>query len=928
MGEGTGTDPSGVYATSDGGKTWRPLSGKVSPGWLAADFLNPDAGILVGTLGTWALAMEGKIVASPRFERLGIRGLYDVILNEERGGWLVGDGGLVLQTKNSGLFWQTPETPLADGIQNAFDFRTVCCRGEKVWVAGQPGSAVWHSANAGQSWEKQVTGQAVPLARLHFSSDNRGWGVGALGTVLKTDDGGKTWKAVRGGGRRLALMALFGNTSQVSLGLIADLSGEAGYRSLISVIARDDEAAGVTEAELSARLDDAMTTAGGSASQIGWQLPLIIPGLERDSDRLIADWNRRTENRLEENLTGALVRQIRTWRPSVLVIQQPETGNALAKLIGEMALRAVGQAADSTRFLEHQELAGLEPWQVQKVFVRLPQGSSGHVNIDPFRYLAQIGESANMIVAKAEGLFREQADLKPVREAYRLARSQWVEGEEPTFAGGFFGGISIPSGTAARRAAQNIDDSNLEARQKNARRQRDFAAICEQMLVDDRRAGKMVAELSRAVRGMSDAQAAWQMTHLAEQYQAIGQWQLAEMTLIELVEKYPDQPAALRAMQCLVQLWASGEVTWRRLRESSTLQRLEQNQGAAITQAGLQQAAERLRKQERKRNRTIFDPDEETQSEKPAVVAAGAPAQGRDMAGEGRIFRKDLDQKYHAWQLRALKMAKDLERRDAALAAEPAVQFPLAAIHRQRTAFLKSDDIYRRYAAQAAGTPWALAAEGELWLTNPATIPTGSTAACGYTMARPVIDGILSDRCWLAGTEMPLFSSTRKRNEEGPHVEAKLCYDDQYLYFAASVPRAKGMRTDGPTAGGERRYDEDLSDFDRIVLSLDVDRDYVTSFNFAIDQRGCTAESCWHDASWNPRWFVAVGGDKTHWRVEAAIPLDELTFVALQRGSAWGVGITRIIPAIGIESWTQPSTSTIRPETFGVLRFDAPGDPR
>src|SRR5207249_2675971 len=135
-----------------------------------------------------------------------------------------------------------------------------------------------------------------------------------------------------------------------SLGLIAEQSGDSGYRSLVAVVARHGAPGAASETDQNARFDDAVTSAGGSASLTGWQLPLLIPGLERDAARLVADWNRRTENRLEEILIGALVRQIRTWRPSVLVIPQPETGNALVRLIGEAALKAVEQAADATRF--------------------------------------------------------------------------------------------------------------------------------------------------------------------------------------------------------------------------------------------------------------------------------------------------------------------------------------------------------------------------------------------------------------------------------------------------------------------------------------------------------------------------------------------------------------------------------------------------
>jgi hypothetical protein len=198
---------------------------------------------------------------------------------------------------------------------------------------------------------------------------------------------------------------------------------------------------------------------------------------------------------------------------------------------------------------------------------------------------------------------------------------------------------------------------------------------------------------------------------------------------------------------------------------------------------------------------------------------------------------------------------------------------------------------------------------------------------CGFAPARPILDGLLTDPCWQDAAELPLVASGRDRKEGKRQALAMLCYDAEYLYFAASLPRVKGVRTDGPLAG-DRRHDEDLSDFDRVLFSLDIERDYVTSFDFAVDQRGCTAESCWRDASWDPRWFVAVSGDKTHWRIEAAIPLDELTPLNPQRGSAWGLGIRRIIPAVGVESWTQPATAVNRPENFGLLRFDAPGDPR
>jgi hypothetical protein len=335
----------------------------------------------------------------------------------------------------------------------------------------------------------------------------------------------------------------------------------------------------------------------------------------------------------------------------------------------------------------------------------------------------------------------------------------------------------------------------------------------------------------------------------------------------------------------------------------------------------------RLQKQARGPNSSVFDDNDNVADDSSSDEPEPQPAPGASVTSDSRIVHKDLDQKFRFWQSRALKMAKAIERRDAAMAGEPSVQFPLAAIHRQRTSFLKSDEIYRRHVGQEFATPWSQAAAGEIWLSNSLSPPAGPVTPCGFTPSRPVLDGVLSDACWQDAAELPLVVSAKSRKGEGRSALAMLCYDAEFLYLAASLPRAKGVRTDGAVEG-ERRHDEDVADFDRVMFSLDVDRDYVTYYNFTVDQRGCTAESCWEDPSWNPRWLVAVGGDKTHWRLEAAIPLEELTPLVPQSGSAWAIGITRIIPAVGIESWTHPSSASPRAENFGILRFDAPGDPR
>ena len=90
------------------------------------------------------------------------------------------------------------------------------------------------------------------------------------------------------------------------------------------------------------------------------------------------------------------------------------------------------------------------------------------------------------------------------------------------------------------------------------------------------------------------------------------------------------------------------------------------------------------------------------------------------------------------------------------------------------------------------------------------------------------------------------------------------------------MPRLEGAPLDRPENKG-RTHDADLSRHDRVSICLDVDRDYTTWYEFQVDQRGLSTESCWDDRRWNPTWYVATGTEDSHWRIEAAIPWTELT---------------------------------------------------
>jgi hypothetical protein len=185
---------------------------------------------------------------------------------------------------------------------------------------------------------------------------------------------------------------------------------------------------------------------------------------------------------------------------------------------------------------------------------------------------------------------------------------------------------------------------------------------------------------------------------------------------------------------------------------------------------------------------------------------------------------------------------------------------------------------------------------------------------------RLTIDGLLSDAGWQEAVEIPLSTNAVPLAGNAPHAFVMFAHDAQFLYFAASIPRVPGMPKDGPMTLG-RTHDMDLSAYDRIALFLDVDRDGTTWYEIDIDQRGCIAESCWNDASWNPPIAVRAEGDDERWRIEGMIPFSEMVPQPPHPGEAWGLAIVRTAPAVKQEAWVPPASTKPRPESFGLLRF-------
>jgi hypothetical protein len=189
---------------------------------------------------------------------------------------------------------------------------------------------------------------------------------------------------------------------------------------------------------------------------------------------------------------------------------------------------------------------------------------------------------------------------------------------------------------------------------------------------------------------------------------------------------------------------------------------------------------------------------------------------------------------------------------------------------------------------------------------------------CKLVASRPELDGRLDDDTWGQAERLELTSA---HHDDGAWpATALLACDDEFFYIAASCRKAPDAPY--PAASGPRPRDPPLDEQDRLDVLIDVDRDYTSYYRLTIDHRGWTGEACVGDVHWDPAWFVACAATDAEWTVEAAIPLTELTAERPQTRDVWAVGVQRIVPRVGIQSFTQPASVQPRGEGFALMMFE------
>ncbi len=497
--------PAGVFASRDGGRTWMPLGGGSAAGWTAGDFSDAQTGILAGRNGAVAAVRYGEPASAPA-AGLDLQTLRQLRLPAPPFAWLAGDGGTVLFTADLGEHWRAPPA-LPRDTAALLDFAALAVRGPKCWIAGTPGSRVLHSPDGGRTWSVVPTPTTLPLDALCFPDDRHGWAVGAMGTILASDDGGRSWRRQRAGGARAALLGLFCHEDDVPLELLARLAGNEGYLSVVDVLGRRDLEVADDEAHRDDRIRQAVVAVGGCGAETAWQFPLRQAGLQLSAPQVIECWDRFHGGRGLQDLEAHLVRQIRLWRREIVVTQCAAAAgdDAAQQLVAQTVAGAIGKAADPRAFPAQTTLAGLDPWQVKRAYGSLSPGNRGTIDLMTSQLAPRLGRSLADVAAPARSLlvdrFQPPADLlgfRPLAEA----------GLPGQGGGDFFAGATLPPGGEARRQLTDASAEGVELLQQMAKRRRHVQAVLDQADRDPQAALRLLAQIGELTRGLDPASAA------------------------------------------------------------------------------------------------------------------------------------------------------------------------------------------------------------------------------------------------------------------------------------------------------------------------------------------------------------------------------------------------------------------------------------
>jgi photosystem II stability/assembly factor-like uncharacterized protein len=772
-------------------------------------------------------------------------------------------------------------------------------QGNMCLLAGKPAKNLARSMDAGQTWQLVENPVTTPLKRFYFIDEHRGWALSEFGHILATRDGGQSWWIQRSNFRRLGVLFLVAAGENIPWNTIAYCANE--LQRSTSLLILEDEVPNPFESHSARRRIEAAASAVGVN-----QVHFISQAMSTDVSPAIVHKNRAAwlddiEAFIAENL------------PEVIVIGEDQrTGPAALK---EVTLSIV---LDRSQISSHQKSTELKldmlP-KIHKVFA-VTHSNARSLEISNTQVLKRSGKILGDVAQRATLLCESQVELDRSESLLLIYCDHPEEGVGSDIARGF---ISSPD---AAREIELGNQSNLQvvlgstARRKSLQRLLDSSRRESRDESWDEYFRQVVDTLTRDELEIS---LVWLANRLREQ----GKWLHWQMVAETLIRRQPDSGAAEVMWHHILTVAASGELNYWRERESRSNRQNPPTTDVVTASANTSDSPP-----------TSPFAKESITAVSPSVEHSPLPEDDADLAkiaGDQANSTRPMNQALMYWIMEQLPL------RHPMLITEPEVLLQLSSWFRrydpQASMVADIQTGLKNISQQSYPSIWNNAAlvEYSFWSTTAGkTHPSvpgemdseaskvyfGKQPSAAYpTTDRPLLDGLADDLCWRHAEVIHLNGPL----DSLPKTEARIVFDDEWIFLWIHCERDSGSKRS--QAAKQRSYDSELSAEDRVKIMLDVDRDRNTLFQFEVDQRGLTRDTCWGLTPWNPRWFVAQQHTETFWNSEIAIPISELTSTTRLAGSHWCFGLERQSGQRPLGHWPKAFGKSLEARELGILRF-------
>lgn len=358
-----------VLATDNGGETWQvQLTGSLkwlnevcftnkNHGWIACE----DEQVLITT----DAGKHWEKITTPEHQDTndwpGV--LNSIYFIDKKTGWTAGRNGNLFKTIDGGKTWNFQILPCKKGIKELVEFQDVhFINKNKGWALSYLGDIIFHTEDAGKTWQVCHTGNRNWLHALCFVDNKNGWAVGERGTILKTTDSGLSWQKQRSDGSELDILVFHAHSDdELPIVHLTTYYADQGYKVGYIRYTRNDLST-YRLGELRTQEFRATSAYSGgvlnrtinqcmNAGRQGFPMPYLYKkwGGWEPSER----W---------------MVATIRTLRPKVIITQELAFDKVSHSVGGYMVMNSIEAAGNPAKYPLLQEI-GLSTWKTPKVYL-------------------------------------------------------------------------------------------------------------------------------------------------------------------------------------------------------------------------------------------------------------------------------------------------------------------------------------------------------------------------------------------------------------------------------------------------------------------------------------------------------------------------------------------------------------------------------